>query len=150
MAKCYNPSACSERIIMTKLTVENALQSNQNVQPNLRYWMYRKNPTFMRIAPPTLMGDYDTSWQLFIHEMRVSEKCSAIREKLIEISNLCISLAVSPSVFFYMTNEEIKEWLEKIYGAKEWKKVEENFSEDFFNTLSAGIMARIQDWETGE
>lgn len=151
VAKCYN-SLCLFRktSFMTTLTVgaKEALHSSNKIPPDRRYWMYKHSSIFPRIAPPALMGDYPGSWSTFIQEMQASEKCGVILQKLVDISNLCILLAIPPSVFFYMMDEEIRDSVKTFYGKEKWERVKNNFSEDFFKTLSAGMMARIQYWET--
>lgn len=137
---------------MTTRTVEGekALHSSQRVTPGGRSFAYRCSPVFPRIAPPALMGDYRGSWNTFIQEMLESKQCGTILENLVEIGNLCTFLAIPPSVFFYMMDEEIRVSVQTFYGNKQWEKVKDKFSDDFFETLSVGIMARIQYWETGK
>lgn len=151
ISKCYNSPHLFRKMVMTKRTVEDpkALHSSQKISQNNRYGAYRSSHVFPRIAPPALMGDYRGAWSTFILEMQLSQKCGEIILKLYDISNLCIFLAIPPSVFFYMMDEEIRVLVQTFYGQENWEKVKEKFSDDFFKTLSAGMMARIQYWETG-
>ncbi len=136
---------------MTTLTVRNkeALNSNEKVPVDDRYWAYQQSTIFRRIAPPALMGDYLDSWDTFVKEMQDSKKCDTILQQLIQVKNLCSYFRIPPSVFFYRMDEEIKESVRFFVGREEWSKMKKIFSKNFFKTLSAGMIARVQYWKNG-
>lgn len=129
---------------MTTGTVVEVLKKDPTSPQHERYLQWSTIPVFVCVIPRVVNWNYRYAWENFVREMEESKKLTKPQQRTLrDIGDLCQMLGIEPALFFYGTNEEIRENI-FIYGRETEAAFEQKLSDDFFAALSSAITARVE------